>query len=281
MKKAFVYLALVVLTGCSTEQAGMISDEKQDMQAYRAVKSELSLLNSNYRDLQQSTTTRLPKWLRWLIFGAADVAGGCLGGGVAGACSASTLAWNVTKPEAPTDDKSGSYSDQSDLKSGCNDYLEYGSAGYIHNEVIYNLYNSDSVNLSSMSQEEIVSCVIAEYEKQTGTTLSATEKAAAKSYSMQAVKSFSADKTVEEYFDELKASATSDEQKEMLEVCKIVVDGLQYVSDEDTVYVKAVTQIIEKSDLSVSTKKTLTNSVSVADASAKLWNTDIKKSTVK
>lgn len=91
-------LAIVIcLTGCNKESEELPTLSKNEVAAIESVKNELSELNVTYRS-NLVPQTRIPKWLRWVIFGAADAAG-VVFGGVSGACAASTLAWTVTKAE--------------------------------------------------------------------------------------------------------------------------------------------------------------------------------------
>lgn len=93
-------------------------------------------------------------------------------------------------------------------------------------------------------------------------------------YTYTIVNSFDINKSVEEYFNDLKMQTSDQKKKDALEICSIVLDGLQCVDDNDTTYVKAATDIIKNSNVSQELKTTLLNGVSVAHASAKLWNTD-------
>lgn len=94
-------------------------------------------------------------------------------------------------------------------------------------------------------------------------------------YTTKILNSFDSNKTVEEYFKELEAQTTDVQQKEALNICSMVLDGLQYVDDSDVTYAETATKIIQKSSLSLDLKKTLIDGISVANASAKLWNTKV------
>lgn len=83
----------ICLTGCNKESEGSSVLSKEEVTSIENVKNELSALNVSYIN-NLNPQTRVPRWLRWLIFGATDVAG-AIYGGVSGACSASTLAWTL------------------------------------------------------------------------------------------------------------------------------------------------------------------------------------------
>ena len=72
-------LAIVIcLTGCNKESEELPTLSKNEVAAIESVKNELSELNVTYRS-NLVPQTRIPKWLRWVIFGAADAAGAVFG----------------------------------------------------------------------------------------------------------------------------------------------------------------------------------------------------------
>lgn len=277
MKKTNVFIIAIAMiltfTGCNNEVTGLSSLSKEDAEAVAKVKVELTDLNNNYKTTAQ--TRGFAKWLRWLIFGAADVAG-ALGGGVSGACAASTLAWTVTKAEkvAETRAQLTKTDDTADLKDENLAGLDEGSMGYTHNKVISSAFNNNE-DICTKSKEEVLAIVLDELKKQTGTELSENQKKDVMEYTTKILNSFDSSKTVEEYFKELEAQTTDVQQKEALNICSMVLDGLQYVDDSDVTYAETATKIIQKSSLSPDLKKTLTDGISVANASAKLWNTKV------
>lgn len=276
MKKTNVFIIAIAMvltfTGCNNEVTGLPSLSKEQTEAIENVKVELGNLNDSYKDSQ---TRGLKKWLRWLIFGAADVAG-ALGGGVSGACAASTLAWTVTKEEkvAETRAQFTRIDDIADLKDENLAGLDEGSMGYTHNKVISSAFKNNE-DICTKSKEEILAIVLDELKKQTGTELSENQKKEVMEYTTKILNSFDSNKTVEEYFKELEAQTTDVQQKEALNICSMVLDGLQYVDDSDVTYAETATKIIQKSSLSLDLKKTLIDGISVANASAKLWNTKV------
>lgn len=276
MKTIKVVVILFIVAGlfsCNNENVCYDKNMDNNVVAIEAVKSDLHNLNASYMP-KQGSQTRMPKWLRLLIFGAADVAGG-IWGGVSGACGASTLAWNVTKHEVKSVEETivNDGQDVPTFKDNNLNGIEVGSAGYIHNVVILSAFGQNE-DIYAMNNEDVMAVVFQTLEKETGTTLSDTQKAEIMDCTNKIVNSFDANKSVAEYFSELKLQTTDQKKKEALEICEIVLDGLQYVNDDDTTYVKAATDIIKTSDITPELKATLLDGVSVANASAKLWNTD-------
>lgn len=286
----FIVAAAMVLsfTGCSNEVTGLSSLNKEQTKEIENVKVELTDLNNSYKATAQ--TRGLKKWLRWLIFGAADVAG-ALGGGVSGACTASSLAWTVTKsetmaekPEQETATKTTSLtetraqviqlSDSADIKNGNLEGLDEGSMGYLHNKVISSAF-IENEDICTKSNEEVMNIILDELKKQTGMDFSESQRKEVMAYTTKIINSFDSSKTVEEYFKELEAQTTDVKQKEALSICGMVLDGLQYVDDNDTTYAETATKIIQNSSIDPEMKKTLLDGVSVANASAKLWNTEV------
>lgn len=266
-------LAIVIcLTGCNKESEELPTLSKNEVAAIESVKNELSELNVTYRS-NLVPQTRIPKWLRWVIFGAADAAGAVFGG-VSGACAASTLAWTVTKAEvSKVETTTTQEAPASAIKSDNLINIENGSIGYVHNVVIANTMVNNS-DIYSKSSEDVLDIVLTELGNQTGTVISESQKADIISNTTRIVNSFDANKTVEEYYNELIQQTSDLKQKEALEICSIVLDGLQYVDDNDTSYIENATAIVKNSDLEPELKATLLDGISVANASVKLWNTD-------
>lgn len=266
-------LAIVIcLTGCNKESEELPTLSKNEVAAIESVKNELSELNVTYRS-NLVPQTRIPKWLRWVIFGAADAAGAVFGG-VSGACAASTLAWTVTKAEvSKVETTTTQEAPASAIKSDNLINIENGSIGYVHNVVIANTMVNNS-DIYSKSSEDVLDIVLTELGNQTGTVISESQKADIISNTTRIVNSFDANKTVEEYYNELIQQTSDLKQKEALEICSIVLDGLQYVDDNDTSYIENATTIVKNSNLEPELKATLLDGISVANASVKLWNTD-------
>ena len=256
--------------GCNNESEDLPVVNKETT-ALQGVKSEITLLNANYKS-SLSSQTRMPKWLRWLIFGAADTAGAIFGG-VGGACGASTLAWTVTKDEVSTKENTIQTSPELAIKPNNTANIEAGDIGYVHNSVITNTLVNNS-DIYSRSSEDVLNMVFAELDNLTGTSLSTAQKNEIVRQTNRIIETFDVNKSVDEYYKELISQTSDLKQKEALEVCGLVLDGLQYVDDNNTTYIDDVKQIINNSSLDPELKATMLDGVSVANASAKLWNTN-------
>ena len=116
--------------------------------------------------------------------------------------------------------------------------------------------------------------VFAELDNLTGTSLSTAQKNEIVRQTNRIIETFDVNKSVDEYYKELISQTSDLKQKEALEVCGLVLDGLQYVDDNNTTYIDDVKQIINNSSLDPELKATMLDGVSVANASAKLWNTN-------
>ena len=73
-------------TSCSNDDEIVTPPSPKQKLEIEIVNDNLRLLNAQY----SQSPTRLPKWLRWLLVGAADV-GGLIMGDVGGAASLSTV----------------------------------------------------------------------------------------------------------------------------------------------------------------------------------------------
>lgn len=192
---------VICLTGCNKESEKLPTLSKDEVAAIESVKNKLSELNVTYKS-NLVPQTRIPKWLRWIIFGAADAAGAVFAG-VSGACAASSLAWTVTKAEVSKVETTTTQTDPaSAIKPDNLVDIENGSIGYVHNVVIASTMVNNS-DIYSKSSEDILDIVLTELGNQTGTVISESQKADIISGTTRIVNSFDANKTVEEYYNEL------------------------------------------------------------------------------
>ncbi len=261
----------VCLVGCNNASEELKTLNKNEVAAIDGVKSEITALNVNYMN-NLHPQTRLPKWLRWVILGAADTAGAIFGG-FGGACSASSLAWTIMKDELASKRDTVQTMPKSAFKPNNLRNLEVGSMGYVHNIVITNMFiNNEDIYLKS--NEDIMNLVFVELESQTGVAISDSQKVDIISKTNRIVGAFDVNKSLDEYYNELMKQTRDFNQKKALEVCGMILDGLQYVDDNDTTYITKVRTIINNSNMNPELKTIILDGVSVADASVKLWNTD-------
>ena len=69
---------------------------------------------------------------------------------------------------------------------------------------------------------------------------------------------------------------TSNEvERNLWDICGTVIEGLQNVTDDDTHYIQQVNNTVFDADLNPEIKEKILNCVSIAEYSARLWNTDI------
>ena len=246
-------------------------------------------LNANLRALNATysqANTRVPKWLRWLIVGAADV-GGYLLGNVSAAASLSTVAWTVTGDEKkPGDDESLIGGTQSiPFYANSTTAIKWGQQnipvtgvgtnfGAVHNDIIKTAIMADSTLLRK-APATIVNQVLDAASTQTGDVYSDAERIQIVDLAEKMMDCYNSDMSITQYMSNLKALTADQNKKDALDACAIVLEGLQYVDDNDTAYVAQVTSIVKTSTIKPELKTVILNGVSVADGSANLWNSDI------
>lgn len=266
-------LLAISLVSCSNEAISTKEPLDDNRLVVDVVKNELIELNASYKPVQNSQK-RMPKWLRWVVLSAADVAG-AIYGGVGGACQASTFAWMITKDQlVTTDSQPTNIILNSDIFKEDNlQGIEVGSTGYLHNIVITSAFEKNQ-DLQRLSTEEIMSVIFQSLENETSTAISETEKNAIINSTNLIISSFNPNNGFEDFIDNVKEKTSNQDTKDALDICKIVLDGLQFVDDNDSLYVKSAIKIIKESSLNDSQKSILTDGISVANASAKLWKTN-------
>jgi len=272
MKKIIIYTLSVVFCcssfSCSSETQDSVSNNSsKDEIELSKLKGQIVNINSSYT---KKEGTRMPKWLRWLIFGSADVAGFVLGD-VAGATGASTLAWTATKEE-----KQLINSDIVAIKMHPDIIVDSATVGYLHNKFSKELFDNYGNALDTMSVSSLTNavCKIVSRDKSYGKVVDENEL---KKVLSGINENFNPNASISENINKFKSLTVNNQQKSTLDLCSSVLDGLQNVDDSDTTYIAKVNKAIEQSQINPSLKKNITESVSVANASALLWNGDALK----
>lgn len=60
----------------------------------------------------------------------------------------------------------------------------------------------------------------------------------------------------------------------MVDICGLIINGLEKVDDNDTEYTKQLCTIVNKANLTSTMKKKVIDCISITDSSSKLWNTE-------
>ena len=271
MKKIIIYTLSFVLCfsslSCSSEMQNQASnDSSKDEIGLSKLKEQIIDINNSYT----RKSTRMPHWLRWLIFGSADVAGFVLGD-IAGATGASTLAWNTTKQEK---DLTGT--GLAPIKTNPDNIVDSATVGYLHNKYAKALFDNYSDALDTMSVSSLTNavCKVISEDKSYGKVVDENEL---KNVLSGINANFNPNASISENINKFKTLTVDNQQKLTLDLCSSVLDGLQYVDDSDTTYIAKVNKVIEQSQVKPSLKKEISESVSVANASALLWNGDALK----
>lgn len=275
MKKLLIFpmaavFTFALLTSCNNETTDVSATEAAKEESILQLKNELMILNDSYKIQTNSGPSKIKISKFWRKFWTALADGGAalLGGDLGGAVAVSELVWKVTEPEKASEGADSS------LKASSAKNVEENSAGDIHNQTILDMYEIYGDTLSTLSMEDITKISLEESAKYTGKTYTEAEIEKTVSFVKSMIDAIDAEKSLDDNIANLKTLATTDAQKQALDVTAVIFDGLQYVDDSDTTFVKKVTEAIYASDLPTEMKKSLEQTVSVSDASKKLWNTD-------
>lgn len=269
MKKVVFYFVSLLLVfasvSCSSETESVVAEKSESNQeAVSLLKEDIAAINNAYLPQQSSKgVRRMPKWLRWIISAAADAGGTLLSGDLSTGISASTLIWNVTKEEK-------SVATDKNFKTENIGYIEPNSLGDMHNRITRELYEKYGDKVDTMSIQTIVERVAEVSHK----SISSTEKEKMIRMLTVVKDNFDTNSSISENINRLKTLADTQDKKDALEISGMVLDGLQYVEDADTTYIKRIDRTITDSNINPNLKRMVKDGVSVANASALLWNGD-------
>ncbi len=255
----------------------------EDINDLALVKNEISRLNKEMEVKSSNVLTRgHKKWFRWLIVGLADAGGFALGGGVGGAVSASTFAWTVTKDDVKKEEATV------DKKENLPDFIEFSDFkqaprdGFTTADNIGDLHNSLSIDVVKHFGDSIQNASTLELIQYTNTLLK--KKGITIDNDIDTLKAYRSIKGISELFDSnltieenvkrLKSLTDDEQEKDLVDICGLTINGLEKVDDNDTEYTKQLCTIVNKANLTSAMKKKVLDCISIADSSSKLWNTE-------
>lgn len=280
MKKIFAlaFVAMLFISCSNKETNNAIPVDVTQNTEIAALKNDLLALNNEMFGQQIETRA---KWWKFLLTAIADAGVGLTTGNVGFAISASSLTWTVLKD---VHRKVESKADNDPVKS-VNDstfamsYLEIDDEdndGIIHNQVILKLYEKYGEELFALPEETLLQIVAEEVAAITGCLAEEVipDITAAKSEMKVYTDAYIESRSVDEYIEYLKIA--NPEKSDALDVLKITLDGFQFIDTtvDNGDYASRVIDVIDNSDVEATMKEDLKSSVSIANASTRLWNTD-------
>ena len=271
-----------LFVSCTNETALSLKSH-EDTNELALVKNEISRLNKEMEVKPSNVLTRgHKKWVRWLIVGLADVSGYALGGGVGGAVSASSLAWTVTKDDVKKDEV------KVDKKLNLPDFINFSDFkpvprnGFTSADNVGDLHNSLSIDVIEHFRDSIQNFSTSEFIQHTNTLLK--RKGITIDNDIDTLKAYKSIKGISELFDSnltieenvkrLKTLTDDEKEKDLVDICGLIINGLEKVDDNDTEYTKQLCTIVNKTNLTSAMKKKVLDCISIADSSSKLWNTE-------
>lgn len=268
---AAMSVALCVSCSKNSTEAG-INDTST---ALASLKSEIVSLNDSYPNSGNIETKA--KWWHYALVAAADAGGFFLSGGVAGgppavsaAASVSSLVWNVVKEDRTTTE---SESVPVSVNSPDVALTFVDGEGALHNQIILSLYSQYGEDMFSLPNDQLISLI----EQETATLMGVPLSEAAITPLMRkkvvyfTVNAYLTSSTIDEFVNKLKLSAT--DKAALLDIIDEILEGFDSINvvEDNGNYAQEVNMRIDSSDLPDTTKSTLKATVSVANASSRLW----------
>lgn len=226
------------------------------------------------------------KWWKYFLVAAADAGGFFLAGGtgvgavaVTAGSAVSTLVWSVVKEEkkaavntkASLDDKTSPSINDTEIALSCVE-----GPGLVHNKVICDLYEDKGENLFNLEKDELLPLVAEKVSIESDCTVEEASLLVSNQFDLvdQTVEAYLSSETIDEFIDKIKLSAP--DKVVLLEVVDIILDGFDSIDavEDNGAYCSSVQKIISESGISSGAKEMLISTVSVANASARLWKTE-------
>lgn len=282
MKKTLFAFAgfLLLFASCAKSTNGHLGDNN-DNEAYDSLKEQLVALNTTLPQRTEEMTR--VRWWKYLLVAAADAGGFFLAGGagtgavaVTTGCTVSTLVWDVIKGESKSaintkasleDTESFSIND-AEIALSCVD-----GPGLVHNKVIYDLYEDNGEALFDLSKDELLPLVAEKVSIESDCTIEKASLLVSDQLDVveQTVDAYVSSATIDEFVDKIKLSAP--DKAVLLEVVNLILEGFDSIDavEDNGRYCSSVQKIISESEISSGAKEMLVSTVSVANASARLW----------
>ena len=272
----------IILASCS--KSGENREKPLQEAEFSALKEQLLTLNSALP--QNETVVTRAKWWKYVLVAAADAGGFFLAGGsgataVTAGCSVSTLVWNFFKDNKKAEAKTKA---ETNLIDGiipsltpseiALSYVE--GAGLTHNKVILDLYEDYGESMFEYDDNTMIALVEEKVALETNCSIkdASLGLAARRNYVDKTVSAYISAATIDEFIDNLELAAPK--RAALLEIVNIILDGFDSIDaiEDNGSYNSSVQKIISESGLEDGDKEMLCSTASVANASARLWNTE-------
>lgn len=289
MKKIIVFLLLLVAVlnlSCSTDVTETIPQVPNEEQALTALNNDFKVINADYE--KQLSQTRMSWFKRALLTVIADVGSYIENNSLGEAVTASVQCWKKHKKKdlddlsVTTVDKNGKsvwedYTLDDFKASALQDANNFSTIGKAHNSLSIRISSEISNNPEVLSTSEMIECV--------NSSLTNNDELYNRFYTPttnpelvdQIVNTIDFNKSIRDNVNNCKKLTNDKSKQQIWDICGTVIEGLENVSDEDTQYVKLLNKSVTDSSLSPELQKQLLDCISIAESSARLWNSNNSK----
>lgn len=246
----------------------------------------------NLNDSRLSPDTKIPRWLGWLGVGISDAVGGLVGahvGGVFGGIvlgaiasidayiefvanqPANVVSLNGINDVDYAEDIFGQYALQSEeSNNGLSD-------GYYHNAIIRSLFNKHGDNLFLMDEDSLVLAVEAETVSLCGVSVEETSQVMSSFNATDFVYNEVIDESPGAFMNRIQAMNTGASLE--LSILEPILAGVNGIEDrlERVEYVQDVVELVDESQISEHSKRTIKSGATIALESSLLWNIELNK----
>lgn len=264
-----VVVSLVFVWSCNKQEQSYEETVIQE-QAFNQLESDLLAYSTDF-GIPEGTKAGGLFWRRFAMTVGADLGGAAVGsvlgflGAIFGAIFSSAYSViGYSAEAAPSSVVNNLYHDEYNLSSA-------DSVGYLHNKIIYDIYNEDPDKFENYTADELYEVTYRHVEKYytIGNSIDKNE-IIDNSKAVVSIAESSVDS--DEMFAELKKIAPGKDSE--LEIVQLYFDNISIIQDDTDLlkeYSEGFTDIVKAADISDGAKDVIVSTIGVAGNSAMLW----------
>jgi outer membrane lipoprotein SlyB len=210
-------------------------------------------------------------WWKWLVCIGADVVGGAVGGLIGGGTGAAVGAIAGSSVANELTSNSMNVSANNNISLRRNNLSAIDSLGFLHNDIIIELYQTDSALFQPENEDELLLAIIGKVEEEHPSDFVPVNFLAIKTLVHNIIDALNNADDISTAIGELKIlyPVKSDE----LDIVAILLEGIIDIDDKDELldYIEGFRDIVMDADISDESKESIRAALAIAIGSKNLW----------